>query len=249
MPSLPPPGTLHHSSLVMLALLLAFALLHSGGASLRVWGVERIGERAWRLLFAALSIPAAVVVVGYFLAHRYDGIRLWNLQDQPWIVPVVWAGTAVSFFFLYPATYNLLEIPALQKPQVRLYATGIIRVTRHPQAVGQILWCATHLLWIGSSFMLATSAGLIAHHLFAVWNGDRRLANRFGAAFEELKANTSVLPFKALLEGRQQLVLAEFLRPSQLGIAIAIGLIWWSHRWIGLGATAFARSALSHWLG
>jgi hypothetical protein len=26
-------------------------------------------------------------------------------------------------------------------------------------------------------------------------------------------------------------------------------VIWWSHRWIGLGATAFARSALSHWLG
>ena len=243
------PQGLHHSSGVVLALLLGFALIHSGGASLRYWGAARIGERAWRLLFAAISIPAATLLIGYFLQHRYDGIRLWNLQDQPWVVPVVWAGTAVSFFFLYPATYNLLEIPALQKPQVRLYATGIIRVTRHPQAVGQILWCATHLLWIGSSFTLATSVGLIAHHLFAVWNGDRRLANRFGAAFEELRANTSVVPFKALLEGRQQLVLAEFLRPSQLGIAIAIGVIWWSHRWIGLGATAFARSALSHWLG
>ena len=92
----------------MLALLLAFAVLHSGGASLRVWGAAKIGERAWRLLFAAVSIPSAVVVIGYFLAHRYDGVRLWNLQDQPWIVPVVWAGTAISFLFLYPATYNLL---------------------------------------------------------------------------------------------------------------------------------------------
>jgi uncharacterized membrane protein len=247
-PLLQPQG-LHHSSGVVLALLLGFALIHSGGASLRYWGAARIGERAWRLLFAAISIPAATLLIGYFLQHRYDGIRLWNLQDQPWVVPVVWTGTALSFWFLYPATYNLLEIPALQKPQVKLYATGIIRVTRHPQAVGQILWCATHLLWIGSSFMLATSAGLIAHHLFAVWNGDRRLANRFGAAFEQLRANTSVLPFKAVIDGRQQLVLAEFLRPSQLGIAIAIGVLWWAHRWIGLGATAFARSGLSHWLG
>ncbi|MFM8967743.1 MAG: NnrU family protein, partial [Vulcanococcus sp.] len=171
----------------MLALLLAFAVVHSGGASLRAWGAERIGERAWRLLFAAVSIPSAVVVIGYFLAHRYDGVRLWNLQDQPWIVPVVWSGTAISFLFLYPATYNLLEIPAVLKPQVRLYATGIIRISRHPQAVGQILWCATHLLWIGSSFMVAACVGLIAHHLFAVWNGDRRLANRFGPAFEELR--------------------------------------------------------------
>ncbi|WP_461566940.1 NnrU family protein, partial [Synechococcus sp.] len=155
-------STLHNSSLVMLALLLVFAILHSGGASLRYWGAARIGERAWRLLFAAISIPAAVVLVGYFLAHRYDGLRLWNLQDQAWIVPLVWAGTAVSFFFLYPATYNLLEIPALQQPKVRLYASGIIRISRHPQAVGQVLWCFTHLLWIGSSFMLVTCVGLIA---------------------------------------------------------------------------------------
>ena len=240
---------IHHSSWVMLALLLGFAVIHSGGASLRAWGAERLGERAWRLLFAAVSIPSAVLVIGYFLQHRYDGVRLWNLQDQPWIVPLVWLGTAISFLVLYPATYNLLEIPAVLKPQVRLYATGIIRISRHPQAVGQVLWCATHLLWIGSSFMVATCVGLIGHHLFAIWNGDRRLANRFGPAFEELRASTSVLPFAAVLDGRQTLVLSEFLRPAQLGIAIAIGVFWWAHRWIGAAATGFARTPLAHWLG
>jgi len=239
----------HHSSVVMLGLLLVFALLHSGGAALRGWGEERIGARAWRLLFAAVSIPAAVVVVGYFLAHRYEGIRLWNLQDRPWIVPLVWVGTAISFFFLYPATYNLLEIPALLKPEVRLYASGIIRVCRHPQAVGQVLWCATHLLWIGSSFMATACLGLIGHHLFAVWHGDRRLRTRFGEAFEELRARTSVIPFQAVLDGRQQLVLKEFLRPAQLGIAITIGLFWWAHRFIGPAATAFSRTGLAHRLG
>ena len=242
-------SNLHHSSLVMLALLLVFAVIHSGGASLRYWGAERIGERAWRLLFAAVSIPSAVMVIGYFLAHRYDGIRLWNLQDQPWIVPLVWVGTAISFLFLYPATYNLLEIPAVLKPQVRMYATGIIRVSRHPQAIGQILWCCTHLLWIGSSFMVATCVGLIAHHLFAVWNGDRRLSNRFGEAFEELRASTSIIPFRAVLDGRQQLVASEFLRPAQLGIAIAVGVFWWAHRYIGVAATGFSRLGLAHWLG
>ena len=238
----------HHSSLVMLALLIGFAVIHSGGASLRAWGVERIGERAWRLLFAAVSIPSAVIVIGYFLAHRYDGLRLWNLQDQAWIVPLVWIGTAISFLFLYPATYNLLEIPAVLKPQVRLYATGIIRISRHPQAVGQILWCCTHLLWIGSSFMVVTCLGLIGHHLFAVWNGDRRLQNRFGQAFEELRANTSVIPFVAVLDGRQQLQWQEFLRPAQLGIAIAVAVFWWAHRWIGTAAVGFSRSGIAHWL-
>ena len=97
--------------------------------------------------------------------------------------------------------------------------------------------------------MVAACVGLVAHHLFAVWNGDRRLANRFGPAFEELKASTSVVPFRAVLDGRQTLVLAEFLRPAQLGIAIAIGVSWWAHRFIGAGATVFSRTALAHWLG
>jgi len=91
--------------------------------------------------------------------------------------------------------------------------------------------------------------GLIAHHLFAIWNGDRRLANRFGDAFEALRASTSVVPFRAVLDGRQQLVLAEFLRPAQLGIAIAVAVFWWAHRFIGAGATVFARTGLAHWLG
>ena len=234
----------HHSSIVMLILLVLFAVIHSGGAALRQRAEARIGARAWRLLFASASIPSAVVVIGWFLAHRYDGIRLWNLQGVPGMVPLVWIGTAVSFLFLYPATYNLLEIPAVLKPQVRLYATGIIRISRHPQAIGQILWCITHALWIGSSFMLVTCFGLVAHHLFAVWHGDRRLKERFGEAFDDLKANTSVLPFRAVIDGRQQLDWREFLRPAQLGILIAVGVFWWAHRFIPTAAGMVRNSAL-----
>ena len=234
----------HHSSIVMLILLLLFAVIHSGGASLRQRAEARIGARAWRLLFAAASIPSAVVVIGWFLAHRYDGIRLWNLQGVPGMVPLVWIGTAISFLFLYPATYNLLEIPAVLKPQVRLYATGIIRISRHPQAIGQILWCLTHALWIGSSFMLVTCFGLVAHHLFAVWHGDRRLKERFGEAFDDLKATTSVMPFQAVIDGRQQLDWREFLRPAQVGIAIAVGVFWWAHRFIPTAAGMVRNSAL-----
>ncbi|NMO85355.1 hypothetical protein HI855_09825 [Cyanobacteria bacterium 150NLHA] len=235
---------LHHSTLVMLVLLFLFAVIHSGGAALRSHAETKIGARAWRLIFAATSIPSAVVVIGYFLAHRYDGLRLWNLQGVPGMVPMIWALTAISFLFLYPATYNLLEIPALLKPKVRLYATGIIRISRHPQAIGQILWCFSHALWIGSSFMLVTCLGLIGHHLFAVWHGDRRLRARFGDAFEELRQNTSVIPFRAVIDGRQQLLWQEALKPSQLGIAIAVGVFWHAHRFIPIGSAAFLSSKL-----
>ncbi len=236
---------IHYSSFIMLMLLLLFAVIHSGGAALRFRAENFIGARAWRLLFASVSIPMAFLMIAYFLAHRYDGVRLWNVQGIPGIIPFVWILTAVSFLFLYPATYNLLEIPAVVKPKVRLYATGIIRISRHPQAIGQILWCIAHGLWIGSSFMLITCIGLIGHHLFAVWHGDRRLNERFGEEFEELKRNTSVIPFIAVIDGRQKLQFKEFLRPSQLGILIAVAAFWWSHRFITVGTELFLSSKFS----
>ena len=234
----------HHSSLVMLGLLVFFAVIHSGGAALRSRAESLIGARAWRLIFAFVSIPTAGLLIGYFLAHRYDGIRLWNVQGQPGILPLVWVLTAISFFFLYPATYNLLEIPALIKPEVRLYETGIIRISRHPQAIGQVLWCLTHQLWIGSSFTLITCLGLMLHHLFAVWHGDRRLRKRFGEDFENLRNRTSVLPFVAVIDGRQKLDWKEFLRLSQIGIVIAVGVLWWAHRFIPFATQTFLSSQI-----
>ena len=93
--------------------------------------------------------------------------------------------------------------------------------------------------------MLATSLGLIGHHLFAIWHGDRRLKIKFGSAFDDLKRNTSVIPFLAIIDGRQKFQLEEYLRPSQLGISIAVAGLWWSHRLIPLGSKAFLSSFLS----
>lgn len=217
---------------IMLGLLLGFAIAHSGLAALRLWGEQKIGARLYRVIFALVSIPLAVVLIIYFFNHRYDGLILWQVQGISAIKPIIWTLSAVSFLFLYPATFNLLEIAAIQKPEVHLYETGIIRITRHPQMVGQVIWCIAHTLWIGTTFTLVTSLGLVAHHLFAVWHGDRRLQKRYGEAFTVVKSRTSVIPFLAILDGRQTLQWSEFLRPAYLGVVGFIWLLWWGHPWL-----------------
>lgn len=217
------------SHLVILGLLLVFAIAHSGLAALRPRGEKLIGPRLYRVLFALVSLPLAVILIVYFFNHRYDGVQLWQLQGLPGVKPAVWILSAISFLFLYPATFNLLEIAAVQKPQVHLYETGIIRITRHPQMVGQLIWCVAHTLWIGTSFTLVTSIGLVLHHLFGVWHGDRRLQARFGESFETIKTRTSIIPFLAILQKRQTLDLLEFLRPSYVGVVIFTGLLWEIH--------------------
>jgi uncharacterized membrane protein len=220
------------SHFLMLGLIGGFALAHSGLAALRLESEKRVGPRPYRVLFALVSISLAVVLITYFLNHRYDGVQLWQVQGQPWVMPFVWVLSAISFIFLYPSTFNLLEIAAIQQPKVHLYDAGIIRITRHPQMVGQVIWCLGHTLWVGTTFMVATSLGLIGYHLFAVWHGDRRLLKRYGESFESVKAQTSVIPFLAIAQGRQTFNLQEFLRPAYLGIAAFVALFWWAHPWM-----------------
>ena len=225
-------GWLTDSHLIMVALLLGFAIAHSGLAALRSRAEAIIGARLYRVAFALVSIPFATILIIYFFNHRYDGLQMWQVQGVPGVQSTVWILSAISFIFLYPATFNLLEIAAVQKPQVYLFETGIIRITRHPQMVGQIIWCVAHTLWLGTTFTLVTSLGLIAHHLFAVWHGDRRLAARYGEAFEKVKARTSIIPFKAIIDGRQTIKWQEYLRPAYIGVAVFVMIFWWGHPWL-----------------
>ena len=221
-----------------------FAVAHSGLASLRPAAEEVIGARAWRVIFALVSLPLALSCIVYFINHRYDGAQLWDVRDAAITHTFVWWSSLLSFFFLYPSTFNLLEIAAVEKPQLHLWETGVTRITRHPQMVGQLIWCFAHTLYIGTSFMCATSAMLCAHHLFAVWNGDRRLRDKFGDKAELVKERTSVVPFAAILSGKQELpsdYYKEFLRVPYLTVLVGTLGAYVAHPFMQAG------SALLKW--
>jgi len=74
-----------------------------------------------------------------------------------------------------------------------------------------------------------TSLGLIAYHLFAVWHGDHRLERKYGQAFRDLKARTSVIPGLAILQKRQQLRPQEFFRWAYLGVFSYVLILYAFH--------------------
>jgi zeta-carotene isomerase len=174
-----------------------------------------------------VSLPLAVVAVFYFINHRYSGTPLWDIRSVPHAHDAIWIANFVSFLFLYPSTFNLLEVAAVDKPVLHLWETGVMRITRHPQLTGQLVWCFAHTAWIGNSFMVWTSLALCVHHAFGSWHGDRRLRNKYGDAFDEVAARTSVVPFAAILDGRQKLpsdYWKEWARPPYLAvIAFTVG--------------------------
>eukprot|EP00967_Tisochrysis_lutea_P146497 scaffold276652_cov36-Tisochrysis_lutea.AAC.2 len=152
-----------------------------------------------------------------------------------------------SFFFLYPSVFNLKEVAAVEKPRLHLWETGIIRITRHPQMVGQVMWSAAHLAMVGSSFTALTMVLLVGHHLFACWNGDRRLLKEHGDAFLAVKERTSIIPFAAILEGRQVLpadYYKELIRAPYVLIAVGTMGAYLAHPYMQAGAALVRNTGL-----
>lgn len=237
-----------NSHLVTLSLGLIFPFVHSGLASLRPYGERVVGARMWRVIFAFPSLCLAYTWITYFIAHAHDGVQFYDLSQNGWAHSLALAINYVSFFFLSPSVFNLKEVAAVEKPTFHLWETGIVRITRHPQFVGQVLWSAGHLAMVGTSFTALTMLLLIGHHAFACWNGDRRYAEAFGDDVweQQVKKRTSVVPFLAIWEGRQVLppdYYKELLRGPYFVIAVGTAGAYLAHPYMLAGA-ALVRNAV-----
>jgi len=233
-----------NSHLVTLFFGILFPIVHSGLASLRPYAEPVVGARLWRVIFAFPSLCLSYTWIVYFIGHAWDGAVFWNNEQSAIAHGLAWTVNFASFLFLYPSVFNLKEVAAVEKPKVHLWETGVIRITRHPQMVGQVMWSAGHLSMVGSSFTLLTMALLIGHHGFACWNGDRRLLAAHGDDFLAVKQRTSVVPFQAVLEGRQQLpkdYYKELLRAPYALIVVGTLGAYFAHPYMQAGA-ALARN-------
>jgi uncharacterized membrane protein len=98
---------------------------------------------------------------------------------------------------------------------------GAIRVTRHPMLVGVAIWAVVHVLGNGdmAGFMFFGTLGVTA--LAGIPSIDRKLAARDPSGWAQLDGATSVVPFGAILAGRNRFVPAEIGRAVWIGGAVA----------------------------
>jgi len=237
-----------NTHLVTLAFGVIFPVVHSGLANLRPLGEKVVGARFYRVIFAFPSLCLSYSWIVYFIGHAHAGIEFYNIRHIPWVHAAAWIVNFTSFLLLYPSVYNLKEVAAVEKPKVHLWETGIIRITRHPQYVGQLMWSSGHLLMVGTTFTALTMALLVGHHAFSCWNGDRRLEAEHGEDFLKIKERTSTVPFQAILEGRQVLPTdywKELLRAPFVLIAVGTIGAYLAHPYMQAGAALVRNTGLS----
>lgn len=86
---------------------------------------------------------------------------------------------------------------------------GIFRITRHPILCAIALWALVHMPASGqaSALILQGAIGLLA--IIGMHQIDRRKSREYGEEWTGFADKTSVIPFAAILGGRQRFVFAE----------------------------------------
>jgi uncharacterized membrane protein len=217
----------------LVAAAVVFVLMHLliAGTRLRDALVGVIGERPYMGLFSLASIVVLAWLIFAFGAARNDPAAVVVWSSPPALRWVQLVLQFLAFMLVVPglatpsptsvAQQNLLERPDVVK--------GMLRITRHPFLWGVAVWAFGHLLVNGDAAALVLFGSLLALALFGTTSIDAKRKRALGERWDAFAAQTSNVPFAAILSGRQRLDLAE------------IG--WWR---LALGAALFAALLAAH---
>jgi uncharacterized membrane protein len=110
---------------------------------------------------------------------------------------------------------------------------GITRVTRHPRLCGVTLWAIAHLLVNGNLAAVIMFGSVLVTVVNGMASIDRKRHRALGARWDEFEAQTSRVPFAAILAGRTRFEMSEF---SAWQIALPVGVfaaVFWVHGMVG----------------
>ena len=217
---------------LIVALSLAFVITHIGlsHGRLRQSLVDRLGLWPFRGLYSLISLltlaPAAIL----WWQNRHLGPVLWVL---PWWPERILAAVLVLFGLLLLLQSLGTPSPSSIAP-AKIEARGVLRITRHPMNMGLALWGLAHMLANGTVGDVAFFGAFVIVGVAGAYHMDRRIRRHKGQPFAEFCRETSVLPFSAILRGRNRLAVDELSFPLAL---IAVGvfavLVVFHGRWFG----------------
>lgn len=209
-------------SILGLGLLFAGSHLLLSSRILRPRLVSALGPGGFLGLYSAVALATFAPFAWLWWTHRHGGPLLFFLRDLAALrilaAALSLAGVALVAAALFQP--SPLSLGAGSAPAAR----GLVRVTRHALFVGFGLFGLGHLLMNGWAADLAFFAVLAAFSLVGALHQDARKRSEDPGRFGPFFAETSLVPFAAILAGRNRLVLSELPWPA-LAAGVAAGWI------------------------
>jgi uncharacterized membrane protein len=205
---------------------LVFGGTHVGLATrpVRTRLVARLGEGGFVALYSLIAVLSFAALVGTYATLRDQGAAGFGLGPplRPVLIGLVAAGVALAVAGIVPypsSSYALFRTRSRAEPR------GLERITRHPFFAGTACLGIGHALLASRMAGVVFFGGLALLALAGAWHQDRKLLAARGADHAALVAATSIVPFVAILAGRQRLVVRELpLGALALGGAAAWAL-------------------------
>jgi uncharacterized membrane protein len=208
----------------------AFAASHlvPPSLSLRRTLVAHLGERGYRALYSLVAVGTLVLLVRVYWSNRHTGPLLWDPARIPGLRAAAIVMTSVAFV--------LLVVPFFQRsaPGAPRRARGVTRIMRHPAFAAFGLWGLAHALVNGYLSDVVFFGGWPILWLVGGVHQDTRKLALEAERFRAFHAETSLLPFGAIVAGRNRLALREVpLAGVAVGLAAAATLYLFHARLFG----------------
>jgi uncharacterized membrane protein len=202
---------------------LAFAGSHLALSSqrLRPLLVARIGQGPFMGVYSIVALATFFPLVSVYLDHIHAGPALWMIGSFPGVRILTQLVSVVAFAIVAGSFFQPSPTGMVPADGARVY--GLLRITRHPMFMPLGAWGAVHLLVNGFAADVAFFGGMAAFALVGCAHQDSRKRVEGGAGMDEFFAETSLLPFAAILTGRNRLVLGEL---PWLGLGLGAALSW-----------------------
>lgn len=213
--------------LLLLIVALLWIGLHIGvsGTALRGLIVARIGETVFAAAFAAASIILLALLVMAW--QRAEVVPVWFAPAWlRWMIAVLMAPVFVLF------ACSLIGNPTAMGGGglVARGPRGIQRITRHPMLWSFAAWAALHILGNGDLAAMVFFGTV----LVTAWAGmpsiDAKMAGRHPDAWPGFAAVTSILPFGAILAGRNRFMAGEIGWIAPLAGVLLWAAVFHGHR-------------------
>lgn len=222
----------HMSQLIAACSLFFVIHIFISGTRWRDPVVGVMGEQAYRGLFS-LATLGAVVWMGFAFAATKNMYPLW--APPTWLRHVGGAVMLLAFLFAViglatPNPTSVQQEGLLKKGGDA--ATGIVRITRHPFLWAVTIWAAFHIAANGDRASLIFFGTFLIVALAGMVSIDHKRKRMMGDDWTPFAVKTSLVPFGAIVMGRNKLSLGE-IGIFRLGAALVVfGLVFWGHAWI-----------------
>ena len=195
---------------------------------LRAMLVTLLGEKGYSFCYSLLAVAALVWLI---FAYRHAPVLpLWNAPQ--WLglalIPVIVISSILAVAGLTTANPVIVRSEALfDRTDI---VQGILRVTRNALFWGAGLFSIAYIIILGDVAALLMFGNLGFLGIAGASILDAKKARQHGRAWNAFAAMTSNIPFLAIIQGRQRLVLREIgLWRIALGVCVSLAALVW-HR-------------------